>query len=57
VRAFSVELLDESVEAGLLLQAIHARRASSLLFEGQVHALVAAVLLRAARLDALDANA
>ena len=40
-----VELLDEGIEAGLLLQAVHAGRAGRLLLEGEVHALVAAVLL------------
>ena len=40
-----VELLDEGIEAGLLLQAVHAWRAGGLLLEGEMHALVAAVLL------------
>ena len=57
MRAFGVELADEGVEAGLLLEAVHARRAGGFLLQGQVHALVAAVLLRMAGLDALDGDA
>ncbi len=57
MRPFIVELLDERVEAGLLLQAVHAGRTGRLLLQGQVHALVAAVLLGMAGLDALDLDA
>ena len=57
VRPFGVAFMDESVEAGLLLQDVAACRAGGLLLEGQVHALVAPVLLGAARLDALDVDA
>ena len=46
--------LDEGVEASLLLQAVHAGRAGRFLLESEVDTLVAAVLLRVARLDALD---
>src|SRR5260221_14585457 len=41
----------------LLLQAVRAWRSGCLLLEGKVHALVPAVLLRMAGLDALDGNA
>ena len=57
VRAFGIELPDEVIEARLLLEAIGARRADGLLLEGEVHALMAAVLLRAAGFDALDLDA
>jgi len=54
MRAFAVELAHEGIERGLLLQSIEARRASSLLLQGQMHALMASILLRMAGLDALD---
>src|SRR5947199_3280121 len=57
VRSFGVELLDEGIEAGLLLQAVCAWRAGGLLLEGEMHAFMAAVLLRMARFDALDLDA
>ena len=57
MRPFSIELVHEVVEAGLLLQAIHARRPGCLLFESEVHALMAAILLGMARFDVLDGNA
>jgi hypothetical protein len=56
MRPFSIELTYEGIEAVLLLQAVKARRADSLLLEGEVHALVPTVLLGMARLDALDRN-
>src|SRR3546814_9768123 len=40
----------------LLLQGVHAGRPGGFLFEGEVHALVTAVLLRLSRLDALDGD-
>jgi hypothetical protein len=43
--------------AGLLLQAVHARRPGCLLFEGEVHALVTPILLGMTRFDPLDGNA
>src|SRR5215475_1414933 len=55
--AFGVELAKESIEVLLLLQAVEARRPGRLLLEGQMHALMAAVLLRTTWLDALDGNA
>src|SRR3989442_5441583 len=57
VGSLGVELLHEGVEAGLLLQAVGARRSGGLLLQGQMHALVAAVLLRMAGLDAFDRDA
>jgi hypothetical protein len=57
VRALGVELSDEVIEAGLLLEAIGAWRADGLLLEGQVHALMAPVLLRSTWLDALNIDA
>ena len=57
MRAFGVKLVDERVEAGLLLQAVHARRPGCLVLERQVQAFVAFVLLRVARLDAFDGDA
>ena len=57
VRAFVVEDLDELVEAGLLLQEIWSRRFGGFFFQGQMHALMTAILLRMARLDAFDADA
>jgi len=56
MRAFDVELTHEGIEPGLLLQRVEARRAGGLLLQGQVHALMAAVLLRMAGLDALDGD-
>ena len=52
----AVELLDEVVEAGLLLQEIVSGRLGCLKFQCQMHAFMAAVLLRVARLDALDVD-
>jgi hypothetical protein len=54
---FKIELVHEFVEAGLLLQAIHARRRGCLLFESQMHALMTAILLGMAWFYALDGNA
>jgi hypothetical protein len=57
IRALVVELVEEIVEAGLLLQAVHARRSGGFLLKGEAHTLVAAVLLRVAWLDTLDIDA
>ncbi len=57
MRPLGVEFLDEGIEAGLLLQEIHAWRAGGFALEGAMHALMASVLLRAAWLDALDVDA
>src|SRR3546814_6404710 len=57
VGAFAVELADKIIETGLLLQDVGAGRAGRLLLQRQVHALVAAVLLRLAWFDAFALNA
>ncbi len=57
MRSFIVELAHEIVKAGLLLKAVHSRRACRFLLEGEMHALMTPVLLRMARLDALDGDA
>jgi hypothetical protein len=44
VRPLGVEFAHEGVEASLLLQAVHAWRAGSFVLQGEVHALVTAVL-------------
>src|ERR1700739_3321246 len=54
---FGIELLNKVVEAGLLLQAVHSGRSGCFFLQRQMHALVAAVLLWVARLDALDCDA
>ena len=54
--ALVVEFMNEGIERGLLLQAVHACGAGCLLFQSQVHALVAAVLLRLSGLDAFDCD-
>ena len=53
---FAVELLNEVIEP-CLLQAVDARRAGGFLLEGDMHALMAPVLVGMARLDALYLNA
>ena len=57
MRSLGVELVHEGVEAGLLLEAVAAWRAGGFLLQGEVHALVAAVLLGTAWLDAFDGDA
>ena len=57
MRSFEVELLDEGIEAILLLQTVCAWRAGRLFLESKVHALVAAILLRMTWLDAFDGDA
>ena len=56
MRPLGVELLNECVEAGLLLKGIQAWRAGGFLFPCRVHALMAAVLRGMTWLDALDAD-
>src|SRR5271166_3858331 len=57
VRPFLVEFPYEIVEAGLLLKAVHAWRPGGLFLQGEMHALVATVLLRMTWFDALDRDA
>jgi hypothetical protein len=57
VGPLGVELAHEGVEAGLLLRAVYAWWPGRLLFQGEMHALMAAVLLGMAGLDALDGDA
>ena len=54
MRPFGIELVHESVEAALLLQAVRAWRTSGFFLEGEVHALMAAVLLSGSTLLASD---
>src|SRR5579872_1076851 len=53
----AVEVFDEVIELGLLLEEVGAGGTGGLLFEGEVHAFMPAVLLGMARFDALDADA
>jgi hypothetical protein len=57
VGPLGVEFLDEGVEAGLLLEAVHAGRSGGLPLQREVHAFVTAVLLGMAGLDAFDGDA
>jgi len=57
MRAFGIELAEKGVEAVLLLEAVEAWRPGRFLLEGEMHALMAAVLLRMTGLDALDGDA
>jgi len=57
MRTLLVEDLHELVEAGLLLEEVGGGRFGGFFFQGEMHAFVAAILLRMARLDALNANA
>ena len=57
MRSFVFEFLKESVELSLLLQDVGARRVSGFFLPGEMHAFMAAVLLRMTGTDAFDANA
>ena len=57
MRSLRIELVDERVEACLLLQNVHAWRAGGLVLERKMHALVTAVLLRLSGFDSLDLDA
>jgi hypothetical protein len=56
VRPLLVVLLDEVIEASLLLEKVFGGRFGVLFLQRQMHALMAPVLLRVSRLDALDAD-
>jgi len=56
VRPFVVVALHEGVEAHLLVQHVRGRGTRGVGLEGEVHALVAAVLLGMTGRDALEAN-
>ena len=57
MRTLIVKAFNEIIELGLLLQEVLAGRLGGLELERQMHAFVAAVLLRVAGLDALDLDA
>src|ERR1051325_7121099 len=57
VGPFGIELVDEAIELGLLLKEVGAGGTGGLLLEGEVHALMAAVPLRVAWVNAVDADA
>jgi hypothetical protein len=57
VRTFIIEILDESIELCLLLEDVGASGAGGFLFQSEMHAFVAAVLLRMAGSDALNGDA
>ena len=56
MRALVVEDRNEFVDAGLLLQEVGGCWLGGFFFQGEMHALVTAILLRMASLDALDGN-
>src|SRR6202040_1792136 len=56
VRTLVVEDLDELVEPSLLLQKVSTRGLGGFFLQGQMHALMAAVLLRMTRLEAFNPN-
>src|SRR5947209_1794661 len=57
MRSLVVVLLDERIEARLLLQDVRPGRLGRFLFQRQMHALVPAVLLRMPGCDAFDLDA
>src|SRR6201984_1148306 len=54
---FGIEFLNKVIETGLLLQAVDSGRSGCFFLQREMHARVAVVLLRVARLDALDGDA
>ena len=52
-----MKTLNEVIKAGLLLQEVGGGRFGGFFLQGEMHALMTAILLRMAGLDALDANA
>jgi hypothetical protein len=57
VRALVIEDFHELIEAGLLLEEVAGGRLGGFFLQGEMHAFVAAILLRMAGLDAFNANA
>ena len=57
VRSLRIEFLHKIIEAGLLGQAVLARGTGRFFFQGEVHTLMAAILLGMPRLDPLDRDA
>ena len=57
MRTLVVVAFDEIIELALLLKKVVAGRLGGLHLQGQMHALMPAVLLRVAGLDALDLDA
>jgi len=56
VTTLLVEDLDKGIELGLLLKEIQCGRFGGFLFQGEMHALMAAILLRMTRFDAFNAD-
>src|SRR5208283_6179544 len=56
MRTLVVEDFDELIEAGLLLQEVASGGLGGFFFQGEVHALMATVLLGLAGLDPFNAN-
>lgn len=56
MRPFAIELLDEGIELGLLLQKVSTGRPSGFVFQRQMHALVAAILLGMTRANPFDTD-
>jgi len=57
MRPFVIEFIHEIVEAGLLRQAVSASRLRCFFFQGEMPALMAAILLGVAWLDAFNGDA
>ena len=54
--SFVIEFLQEGVELGLLLQEVGARRAGGFFLQGEMHALMPAILLGMAGTDPLHGD-
>ena len=57
MRSFLIELFQEGVELGLLLQDVGAGRTSGFFLQGQMHAFMPAVLLRMAGANPFNGDA
>jgi hypothetical protein len=57
VRPFLVEDVDEVIQPGLLLQKVATGWFGGFFLQGEMHALITAILLGMARLDPFHANA